>query len=312
MDINRHHLALTSLKINAARNASTYGEFYDLCGRGWSPDPVEVVTRLTRTSTPWIREYWQRNSALFERNFYREGITAQVINYFRRLAGIDSQWLRETLQMTAEDRTQAMKSALSRIFANPLLTLWLNSPLQLMSFGINHTQRDRILLTESLPDMSAFIQAFADRFIQTDLKKSWFAWYIATGNFSHETEDAVPPYLRRKAFEGSRQGRAPVTYHHGNIFERLAQASRRTWTHYSFCDAPDWMGQETREQLASEVLRTADDGAKVLLRSVEVDPWLESTKVGRHFKLVEPASTQAALADRTRQYRRVDLYEVSL
>src|SRR5262245_22378454 len=59
VDLNRHHLALTALKCAAATHAASYGDFYDLVGRGWSPAPRDRIRSLCGALPPWIAAYWQ-------------------------------------------------------------------------------------------------------------------------------------------------------------------------------------------------------------------------------------------------------------
>jgi S-adenosylmethionine-diacylglycerol 3-amino-3-carboxypropyl transferase len=49
VDINHHHLALTALKCAAAVHSESYTDFYDLLGRGWSPDPQRRPWRCVAT-----------------------------------------------------------------------------------------------------------------------------------------------------------------------------------------------------------------------------------------------------------------------
>ena len=55
VDINRHHLALTALKVTAAQRMRSYSEFYDLFGRGWSVAPKQAIPQLTDHLPRWIQ-----------------------------------------------------------------------------------------------------------------------------------------------------------------------------------------------------------------------------------------------------------------
>ena len=187
----------------------------------------------------------------------------------------------------------------------------MHSPLQLLALGINFNQRDKILASEGDANLLEFFISHLKRLAATDLATNWFVWHAVTGHFNHDHPDAVPPYLRLSRHErSSRESPTRVAFHHGNIFDRLRAAGPGTWTHYTLCDAPDWMPRTVQQRLLDEIYRTSCDGAVVLVRSVEPDSFVERLDNGRRFELIEEASSRAAVEDRSRQYRRVDFFRV--
>ena len=306
VDINRHHLALAALKATAAQRMEDYDDFYDLFARGWSPEPEQHIARLAPHLPGWVASYWKRHAHRFRRSLYLQGLTAKMLASVRRQAGMGVEWAREVCAMPVEDRVQTLHSKLEAI-DTPLLRAVLSSPLQLIALGINYQQRDRLVATEQ-QSMADYFVTHLTRVMETDLWKNWFFWYAAAGTFNHRDPEALPPYLRRDRWEKSLGAPTELRFRHGNLFHVLDEAGPETWSHYTLCDAIDWMPADVQQRLFSEIRRTARPGATVMLRSVEDEDPVDAVGVGFLEKL--PHSADASLADRSRQYRQVNFYRV--
>lgn len=310
VDINSHHLALTALKVAGSMHGSDYTSFYDLFGRGWSASPRDTVQQLSRHLPEGMQQYWRRNYRFFSKTALHEGMTAQFISQLRNLSGINARWLLQLSTLTESERTKMIEDWFRPIFSRADVGMLVNSPLNLMSLGINFTQRDRICETEA-QTMSEFLLSHLKRVAATDLTTNWFAWYAVAGHYNHDNEKAVPPYLRRGHFEAARKSSAAVRYHNKNFFDVLGAAKSNTWTHYTLCDMPDWLPREAQKQLLREIFRTSRDGAIVLYRTVEDDCLVERHGELNRFRPLREKSEQASALERTRQYRHVHFYQVT-
>ncbi len=309
VDINPHHLALTALKVSAAVRSPTWTEFYDLFGRGWSPDPERVVPRLAGTLPDWIRQYWKRHWPRFEKSMLRKGLTARMLHTLRRQVGIDASWLREVIGLPIDQRRDAVDARIAPVLGRPHVKALLGSPIHLVSLGINFQQRDRLVDAEGMAMVDYFVEHIK-RVAATDLATNWFGWYVAAGHYDHDNPDAVPPYLRRDRYERSHGAPTEVWFHNHNLFDVMSRAGPGTWSHYTLCDAPDWLSDDAQRHLLDEIRRTSRDGAIVLARSVEGTCMVERTGMHRHIKLLPDISAAATAEDRSRQYRRVSFYRV--
>ena len=102
-----------------------------------------------------------------------------------------------------------------------------------------------------------------------------------------------------------------MRYHRANLFDVLDRSAARSYTHYTLCDAPDWMPEATQRRLLNGILRTSRDGAIVLYRSVEDECMVERLGFARRFVPLRDRTEQATHADRSRQYRAVRFYQVA-
>jgi S-adenosylmethionine-diacylglycerol 3-amino-3-carboxypropyl transferase len=307
-DINPHHLALTALKCEGLRSAPSYGAFYDLLGRGWHPDPESIVKPLVGALPSWIRAYWREHHVRFRRSLYREGLTSRMLAAFRALTGVDETWLRSVMSLSPERRAHAVEEQIAPALRSGIGRAWLDSPGQLVALGVNFQQRDRLV---GDGELSEHIAQHLVKLAHTDVETNWFVWWALAGQFNHERTDAVPPYLRRERFESARATPTRVRYHLANVFDVLERAPRGAYTHFTLCDAPDWLPAPEQRRLLGKVQRAAADGATVLVRSVDDHGMVEKLGLEKCFVRMDAESTRMTSLDRTRMYRRVDLYRVA-
>ena len=311
VDINRHHLALAGLKVLSAQRLSDYETFYQLLGRGWLSDPRQAMAEVSDHMPKWMNSYWKRHWKRFSKpSIYLQGLTSRMLWVLRRMSGINASWLMSIADAPIEERQKAIEETIAPVLRRRDVSLLLQSPLQLLALGINYNQRDRILESEQEETIVDFFESHLKRLAETDILTNWFIWYAVAGHFNHDHPDAVPPYLRKDRHEKSTNAPTTVRFHHGNIFDQLEAGTPGTWSHYTLCDAPDWMPPKVQEHLLDEILRTSRDGAIVLTRSVEQESFVERIDEGKHFQLIEEASREATEKDKSRQYRRVDFFRV--
>ena len=310
VDINKHHLALAALKATAAQEMDSHEEFYGMFGRGYHPDAKRATADITRHLPRWIQKYWKRHHARFDRTFIQQGMTTQGLRILRNITGMDAEWVRSLIPESPAERRRILEETVFPAFDIPWVKAIIESPLQLLGLGINYSQKNRLMETEETPSFVEYLKLYLSRLAETDVERNWFIWYASAGQYNHDTPDAVPPYLRPDHHANAVRSTTSVNYRNESIFKTLARGKSNTWTHYSLLDAVDWMPDTTRERLFDEILRTSVDGARVLYRSVEDDSIVERLGLERHFQLDVEASEAAARDDRTRQYRRVNFYDV--
>lgn len=309
IDINKHHLALAALKMRAATEISDYARFYDLFGRGWLPRPERSIKQLASTLPGWMQRYWALHHRRFRRSLYLEGLTAKMLLTLRNQLNVDASWLRRIQHLPRDTREQIIRDQFAPLLRHPAIRAVMNSPLQLLALGVNYEQRDK-MVEDHGGDVVNFVIEHLVRVATSDVETNWFAWYGIAGEFNHEHPDAVPPYLRREAHRRSIEAPTQTHFHHGNLFDRLEAAGPKSWTHYTFCDAIDWMPKPVQKKLMDEVLRTADDGAIMLWRSVEGEDIVKAHGMEHRLIRMDEESDTASRDDRSRQYKRVDFYRV--
>ena len=310
VDINHHHLALAALKMAASRDVKSYGLFYDMFGHGWLNQPEAPVRKLSESFPGWLQSYWQKNHHRFNDSVYGQGLTAWMLSSLRNHAGLGTAWMHDFVKMPQACRVSAIRELAEPAMRRPLVEGMLRSPLNQLALGVNFSQKER-LLENGTTDIVDFMLRHLERVAETDCETNWFAWYAAAGHYNHDNPSAVPPFLRKHSHERSKESPTKFEFHHDSIFAVLSRANANTWTHYSLCDAVDWMPQPMQVQLLKEILRTAQPGAVVLMRSVSDANVVESCHLADHFVHLAEESADASQRERSCQYRRVDFYQVN-
>lgn len=312
VDINRHHLALTALKVEGARKLGSYADFYDLFGRGYTTTPAKMVRSLTTDLPAWMQRYWKLHHRRFHEPYYRQGASGQMLAMLRKVAGLGTEWLRQLIALPLAERAALIEDTFRPALNRPYIKAFLHSPLHDVSAGINQAQRVRMLEGGAGESLIDFYVKHSQRVAcQTDLERNWIAWYAIAGHFNHDCPDALPPYLRRERHKESQGAKLEVNYHANNMLEVLERAPAKSWSHYILSDAPDWMPEPMQTRLLGEIARTARPGATILRRSVEQDDMVERLGFGRRLVRQAEPSDFATQADRSCQYRRIDLYRMA-
>lgn len=312
VDINHHHLALAALKMAAARHVKHHGTFYDLFGRGLHPDAARALRPALEHLPGWVQRYWARHIHRFSGvSLYGTGLTARMLSLLRQRSGLDARFVRDLASRTPAERRAAVDAALAPILRQPAVKLGLESPLQLLALGVNYAQRDRMLDGDGVGDVGTFILRHLHRLCETDVWTNWYVWLAVAGHFNHDDESAVMPYLRKDAHAASTSAPTHARFHHASLFDVLGAAKPATWSHYTLCDAVDWMPTPVQARLFDEIARTARPGARVLMRSVETEDVVARIDGGRRFRRLDAESDAATRDDRSKQYKRVDFYEVA-
>lgn len=309
VDINPHHLALTALKVSAAQRLASYDSFYDLFGHGCHPRAGETIRELVQPLPRWVQDHWKRSAPLFSRPIFERGLASRAFQVLRELTGVDAAWLRRLAGQTIEARHRTIDAKIAPVLHRPLIKAALESPVNLLAMGVNYAQCDRMLKTEGA-DLVGWMLLYLKRVSATDLARNWIVWHVVAGHYNHDEPDAVPPFVRRDRHQRSLGAPTRTTFHRRNIFDVLADAEPSTWSHYTLCDAPDWMPERVQKRLFDEILRTSRDGAVVQYRTVERESLIVRHGLERRLQPMTEVSREATTQDRSRLFGHVGFYRV--
>ncbi len=309
VDINRHHLALTALKVQAAQKVRSYAEFYDLFGRSL-PNAGRVLSKLAEGLPAVLQSHLKRHRATFSNDLFTNGLTAKLLRVLQRLTGVDEGWLRGLMTLDVQARKQLVLETFRPVLAEPWMKWLLESPVHLVSIGVNYAQCERMLRMEGMADIGAFLLMHLQRVAVTDVARNWFAWYAIVGRYNHDDQHAIPPFLRKDHHERSCGSGTSVAYHHRSIFDVLDEAKPRTWSHFTLCDAPDWMSDVAQKRLFQAVIRAGRDGGVLQYRTVERTSLVERHGLTHRLQPMLAETELATALDRTRQFRGVRYYRI--
>src|SRR5690606_13637163 len=136
---------------------------------------------------------------------------------------------------------------------HPVLGLLARSPAAALAGGVNFIQARRNLVAHGTDDMRVVLAAYFQPVVRTDLDRNWIAWWMLVSHFDHESQECLPPFLRRAHLPRSRRGPTAVRYHLDDIFKTLRGAAPGTWSHFLLSDAVDWLPDSVQQQLFTEI-----------------------------------------------------------
>lgn len=310
VDNNLAHLSLTALKTLAPRYLS-YEEFFQLLVIGRTPQARELVARvmLDRQVPEIIRRYQRRYHRIFRRGLYRCGFTNRMTQGLTFASKVNAEWIVEVAHLPVEERLRRVQQDVCATLEMPGIRHLASSPLLLLSLGINFSQKAKIERTEG---MSFFehLKRYLQDMSRTDMMRNWYIWVPLVGQFNHADELAMPPYLRPKMYDLSRQSRAAIRLHHENISAVMQTREDHYWSYINCSDVLDWMDPASQQKFLSLVYAKASPGARVLIRSVEPLDLIEYFSLQNKFQRISDISDNAVREDRTMLYKSINFYDV--
>lgn len=310
VDSNSHHLALTALKIEAARKLSNHEDLYTLFGHGKHSGAKQLITELTSDLPLWMQKYWSRRYKVFEKGLYHTGVFHHFVQRTNKLVGLDRKFLKQLIHLPVEERVEVGLKKCNQILNRPFVTTVVNSPLVLLANGINFRQRDKNLESSNTSSMKGVFLDLITNFCRNDMERNWVLWHIMAGHFNHEHPECRPPYLTKDSHDRSYGAKTEVNYHQTSFVEVLQQAPREHWSHYSFSDAMDWMPEELQRKVFELVIKTSRPGAVLINRTVEKECLIDKLKLHKNFQRMDKESDEATAKERSRLYKRTDFYRI--
>jgi S-adenosylmethionine-diacylglycerol 3-amino-3-carboxypropyl transferase len=269
VDLNPAHIALTRLKLAAARHLpyqAFHSFFADACSLG---NPAIYTSFLRPHLDEETRRYWdawtltgRRRIQLFARNFYRYGLLGRFIGSAHLLAKLYRRNPSLLLAAaTIEEQRALFERHLAPLFRKKLVRWLTGRRLSLYGLGIPPEQYTKLAGSSCMADvLSDRLRKLACDFPVAD---NYFAWQA----FARAYGPALPPYLQRGNFAAIGEGASRVTTVKAAFTDYLRQEPAASIDRYVLLDAQDWMNDRQLNQLWAEITRTAKPGARVIFRT---------------------------------------------
>ncbi|HBM88473.1 MAG: DUF3419 family protein [Parvibaculaceae bacterium] len=287
VDLNRAHLALTRLKLAAARELPNYESFFRFFG---DADRKSNITAYKRFLQPKLdeesRSYWegrdlmgQRRYTLFSRDLYHHGLLGYFIgaaHFMARRLGVDPSELTKTRNL-AEQRSY-FDRVLAPLFDKRVVKWVTSKKMSLYGLGIPPAQYEA-LAADGGGDMAAVLKGRLEKLVcDFPMSENYFAWQAfgrgyapMEANTSSGPAGPLPPYLQAAHFADMRDRADRVKVRHRSFTELLADEPEEAFDAYVLLDAQDWMTDAQLNELWSEITRTAEPGARVVFRTAGSD-----------------------------------------
>jgi len=276
IDLNGAHVALTKLKLAAAKALPDYESFQRFFARANDPANVAAYDRYLRpTLDPITRAWWdargvtrKRRIQMFADGFYRHGLLGRFIAAGHRLSRFYGTDPAIMLAATNREEQRALfERHIAPIFERPTMRWILRQPASLYGLGIPPAQY-RALASDDEQGIGAVLRRRMEKLAcDFDLKSNYFAWQAFGRGYAPGDDPSTPPYLERANFDAIRQRADRVNVVHGSMTTFLRDRAPATLDAYVLLDAQDWMNDEDLTDLWTEITRTARPGARVIFRT---------------------------------------------
>lgn len=320
VDLNRAHVALTRLKLTAARHLPDYDSFYRFVGEASGKGNLALYnTYLKDRLDAESRTYWQgrdmlgrQRIGLFARNLYRRGLLGNFIGFSHRIAklyGIDPNHLTQAKSM--DEQRAFFDTALLPLFDKRLVRWATSKKVSLYGLGIPPAQYEA-LASAGGGDMALVLKQRLEKLACAfSLEDNYFAWQAFGRGYADGGSGPLPPYLERRHFEIIRERAERITVLNQSFTDHLAGEPEATFDAYLLLDAQDWMSDAQLNALWSQITRTAAPGARVLFRTAAVPtllPGRVADQILDRWDYAEEDSRQFTEQDRSSIYGGVHLY----
>jgi len=274
VDLSPAHLALTELKLVAARRLAAYEDFVRLFAAADQPGNIDLYDLMIAPClSPEAFAYWEacdlkgrRRIEMLARGLYRHGLLGRFIGF--------GHWIARHYGVRLEDLTAAEGIAGQRAFFDrhvaPLFDKWpvrllTASPASLFGLGIPPVQYQA--LAGGRPMAEVLKERLRRLAAGHDLKDNYFAWQAFARRYQRGAKACLPPYLERANYRTLRQRAMRVDLHNRAVSEVLAAAPEKSVDAVVLLDAQDWMSDQQLMDLWQAMARALRPGARVIFRT---------------------------------------------
>lgn len=284
VDLNPAHLALTRLKLAAARHLPSHEDFHRFFADAESPANEELYDRVlesrldAETRAYWSgRDLWRsRRIRLFTRNFYRHGMLGYFIfiaHAAARLYGVRPSDIMRAPDVEAQ--RAYFNDRLAPLFDRRAVRWLTSSPVSLYGLGIPPAQYAELAEGRHMADvLRERLERLACDFA---LKDNYFARQAFARSYgARQADAALPPYLEPDNWQVVQGGTERVETENRSVTETLADSPPASVDRVVLLDAQDWMNDAQLNALWRAINAAAAPGARVVFRTAARSSPLEA------------------------------------
>lgn len=276
VDLNRAHVALTRLKLCAAKELPGYHMFYNFFGVADDKENVKIYDEYLKPKLDDAsRAYWEkrgingkRRISMFARNVYRHGLLGKCIGTGHLVARLYGRDPKDMLRAKSlEEQRDIFEKVLAPLFAKRTIRWIMNSPMSLYGLGIPPAQYEA-LATAGNGDMAAVVRERLEKLAcDFSINDNYFAWQAFGRSYGAPGAGSLPPYLQEQHYDEVRARADRVDVKQISFTEFLRSKDDRSLDRYILLDAQDWMTDQDLTAIWTEITRTAKPGARAIFRT---------------------------------------------
>ncbi|MBX7220503.1 MAG: DUF3419 family protein [Blastocatellia bacterium] len=281
VDLNRHHMYLTRLKLAALEHLPDYEAFFAFFGKGSGPQNVTNYYRFLHYNLdPETAAYWggaenteaarkRARIQYFARNFYDYGRNGYYLRFLHRLArmmGKNPGMI--TSALSEREQELIFKEMVAPFFDNWFVKFL--SKLPFIVFGLGIPPRQYEALAADAPNgdvLGMYRERMRKLACGFPIKDNYFAWQAFGRQYDCERKQALPDYLKEEYYDLLRANLWRVDTEITTLTGFLRQQPAESFDRFVFLDAQDWMKPEEITDLWHEVARVGRPGSRIIFRT---------------------------------------------
>jgi S-adenosylmethionine-diacylglycerol 3-amino-3-carboxypropyl transferase len=274
VDLNPAHIALTRLKLAAARHLPVYEQFRRFFADADSyANSAAYRIYLRPHLDADTQRYWDKKRVngrpridMFAKRFYRHGLLGRFIgvaHLVARMYGVRPETIINMAGL-AEQRI-FFDDHIAPIFDKRLVRWLTGRKLSLYGLGIPPAQYEKLAGGRTMSEV--LIERLRKLACDFPLNENYFAWQAFARRYDTGETAALPPYLQREHFSAIKRGAERITPFLGSFTACLKAHPAESLDRFVLLDAQDWMNDDQLNELWGEITRTARPDARVIFRT---------------------------------------------
>jgi S-adenosylmethionine-diacylglycerol 3-amino-3-carboxypropyl transferase len=292
VDLNRHHIYLLDLKLEALRHLPSYESFFQFFGAGRGANTGSdylryIAPHLGRDT----RRFWEsntftgsllygerisffRNAGLYDHS--RNGYFLHFFHHLARAMGCRIEKIFEARNL--EEQAALYSKHIDPFFDSFIIKFIGKLPVTLFGLGIPPQQYDE--LKRDLERDRTVIDIYRDRVRRLacdfPIDENYFAWQAFARKYDTKGLKAVPDYLKPDNYDHLKANADRLSTRIGSATDEIRNNPNGTFNRFVFLDAQDWMDADAMNDLWSAIAEKAEPGSRIIFRTAGSDSPIET------------------------------------
>lgn len=280
VDINRHHIHFTRLKLAALERLPGYDAFFDFFGRAGGPGNVTAYREHIRphldaeTRAYWDGGSWMRGKLAgariewFATNLYDHAKLGYLLRFLHRLARVTRR--DPELLLRARDRAEQERifdETIAPFFDHKLVRLVGRHALIMFSLGIPPRQFEELKREMNGDIVDLYRERVRRLACDFPVSDNYFTWQALSRRYDVERRSALPEYLKPEGYDACRRHVRRARVRVAPLTDFLRGRSGASLDRFVLLDSQDWMSAAQIAELWREIARTGRPGTRVIFRT---------------------------------------------
>ncbi len=269
IDLNRHHIYLTRLKLAALGHLPDHETFFRFFGCGDDPANVTMYKRHLREHLDeGARAYWDKRIKFFAKGFYNQSKLGMLLRFSHRFGKILRVDPDELLACkTIEDQRAFYEARIEPFFDRKVVRLVAKVPLVGFSLGIPPRQHAQMMADCDGKVADLYRERVRKLTCDFALEDNYFLWQAMGRKYDRANRRGVPDYLKADRFDTLRENLGRVSTHVGSFTHFLEQQPDDSLNRFVLLDSQDWMSPRQLTELWTQIDRVGDATTRVIFRT---------------------------------------------